>query len=483
MFKKIVCKGGDAMACSDGFATERRKSVRRTDLTRMVVVGVYVLLTGIPCMATGQEDSLRIQRSRKVGQADEVAGPRTYFAGIAIDHYDPEGGWPTLYGTNNDLDSISGVLSRHYGVEVDERFILRDTAATATGIEIMLRELVRRMRSDPEARLVFYFAGHGDRSEDSWPYMIPSDGKPPPAETGVLLDPREAIQRLSWYPIQRLLENLALPGRHQVLVIIDACQAGSMSVRGFEDANPPNNASLEPSHEVVAAGQYGQDVREQAAHGIFTSALVNSLRLFASRQGNGAEFIAIELFEHVQELVDENAEGVGGSPQVLKHGRFPVLPTLPTRQLPGRFAFRVSNGHEGEDESRNDAETKFRDVVGNLEENDARELRIGDEVESRLTMEDMVAEGGYVEVWRIAVGAGDSLVIAVEGEEYDPDVYLLAPGSEASEGIDDRAGVNGRRFVVASKSGVYYIIVSDTDGGGGYFRLRANRWRREGTDR
>src|ERR1051326_6668126 len=74
-----------------------------------------------------------------------------------------------LEGCVNDAKDVASVLER-YGFKVK---VLTDDQASREGLLKVLRAAKRRVRDDE--RFVFYFAGHGSRTDDDRAALCPAD--------------------------------------------------------------------------------------------------------------------------------------------------------------------------------------------------------------------------------------------------------------------------------------------------------------------
>ena len=156
----------------------------------------------------------------------------------------------------NDAKAVGDKLNN---LGFDEVIYLENEAATKSGIEGTLNELVNKV--GPDDTVVVFFAGHGNTVEmangSRMGYWIPFDGNMEQAiATGISMD------------TVRLLSQ-AIPARY-LLYLIDACYSG-LALRQMWPGE-----GEEFVRQIITAGRSGEEVVEIEGHGIFTRLLLQA---------------------------------------------------------------------------------------------------------------------------------------------------------------------------------------------------------------
>lgn len=130
---------------------------------------------------------------------------------IGIDHYD--NGICSLQTAVNDAKELAQILEQDYKYQV---VLLVNEGATLEALRhLLVKELPER--TQPDDRLLFYFAGHGialDDKDGPQGYLVPQDA-------------RAEDKNRSLLPMKELHDALdKLPCRH-FLSIFDCCFAGA----------------------------------------------------------------------------------------------------------------------------------------------------------------------------------------------------------------------------------------------------------------
>jgi len=161
---------------------------------------------------------------------------------------------PSLNYAVNDAKAVGDKL---HDLGFDEITYLENEAATKSGIEGTLNELVNKV--GPEDTVVVFFAGHGNTLEmpngSRMGYWVPYDGNMEQAiATGISMD------------TIRLLSQ-AIPARY-MLYLIDACYSG-LALRQMWPGEGQGFV-----RQIITAGRSGEEVVELEGHGIFTRLLL-----------------------------------------------------------------------------------------------------------------------------------------------------------------------------------------------------------------
>ena len=314
-------------------------------------VGVTALLPlAALSFATASGLAQERKRAAPVGAMDSTVARATYFIGVGIDEYKHGADWDTLEGAVADLQLVSSVLEDHYRVIVEESLILEDGAASANTIWQIIREFLNSPEADEHANVIFYFAGHGYQAVDEEgqveTFLIPTDGKGPKDR-----DPETAagnfeyaFNDLRWIPVSQLFERFRQKHRDpedrlkQVLIIVDACDIGGQSFRGFAatDSQEKNFATHRIGELVTAAGPE-RPALERDGKGIFTGRFVEALYSMAVARADNGKMRSRDVFDLTVKLlkVMQEAEKQSKASQMPEHGYF-----LPLKnEVPSRFTF------------------------------------------------------------------------------------------------------------------------------------------------
>jgi len=171
---------------------------------------------------------------------------KAYALVIGIDAY--RAGWPRLDNAVNDARAVAAALD-DLGFEVE-------THADVTGEELhrLLLEFFVIKGADPHARLLLWYAGHGE-TIDGEGYLVPRDA-PISARPEFLL---------SAIPVRMLGSFVRLAQARHVLAVFDSCFAGTI----FESRSGPSAALRtridEPVREFLTSGDAGQRVRDDGS--------------------------------------------------------------------------------------------------------------------------------------------------------------------------------------------------------------------------
>lgn len=278
----------------------------------------------------------------------EATGRPTYFAGVGINDYTD---WPNLRGAGNDLKNVITALEgydivTHPSVpSYPDGFLLRDSAATMSAIRNMVIKFAKYAAAD-SANVIFYFAGHGMDNRD-WggspqqAYLIPHDGSSfPQVEEDIEFGEAPAVADAKWLPLEELLRPLKHGSLGQVLVIVDACRAGTFSARPLESYADSIGT---PTREIVTAAAYGLNASEIPWHeggnikeyGVFSKALSDALRELARTHDGDDIVTSREIVALTRERMKKGIE----DGQLPVHGRFEE------RAGPGLFALVITDDH------------------------------------------------------------------------------------------------------------------------------------------
>lgn len=114
--------------------------------------------------------------------------------------------------------------------------------------------------------------------------------------------------------------------------------------------------------------------------------------------------------------------------------------------------------------------------VFSLLETRERSLEVGRSVEGVLAATDPLSAGGRrVQVWRLAVPAGEPVQVDLVSGAFDAFLYVVGPGlGEGLRDDDGGSGLDSRICFVPREEGEYRVVASSLGGETGDFLLRAN---------
>lgn len=243
--------------------------------------------------------------------AAELPFRRSYALVIGIDRYDA--GWPRLSKAVEDAHAIKVALER-LGFEVD----LRVDSATEE-LQSALLEFFVIKGADPDARLLLWFAGHGE-TIDGEGFVVPRDA-PVSAKPDFLL---KAI------PMRVIGSFVRLAQARHVLSIFDSCFAGTIFEARGAAAGPVDDRLSEPVRQFLTSGDAGQRVRDDGSfREYFLRAITGDAEADFNRDGyvTGSE-LGLYMSQRITELTR--------SAQTPRYGKLHDL-----RFNRGDFAFAV----------------------------------------------------------------------------------------------------------------------------------------------
>jgi formylglycine-generating enzyme required for sulfatase activity len=164
---------------------------------------------------------------------------------IGMDHY--SGGWPTLSNGIKDAEEVATALTAQ-GFEVTFKKDLK-----SRDLDDALRDFFIVDGDDPNARLLLWFAGHGD-TIDGEAYLVPTDAPLPKVD---------ADFRLKAISLRRFGEYMREAKARHVLAIFDSCFSGGV-FNVARSAPPPaiTLATTQPVREFISSGEAEQQVSD-----------------------------------------------------------------------------------------------------------------------------------------------------------------------------------------------------------------------------
>jgi hypothetical protein len=164
---------------------------------------------------------------------------------IGMDHY--SSGWPSLSNGIKDAEEVAAGLSAQ-GFEVTFKKDLK-----SRDLDDTLRDFFIVDGDDPNARLLLWFAGHGD-TIDGEAYLVPTDAPLPK------LDAEFRVKAIS---LRRFGEYMREAKARHVLAIFDSCFSGGV-FNVARSAPPPaiTLATTQPVREFISSGEAEQQVSD-----------------------------------------------------------------------------------------------------------------------------------------------------------------------------------------------------------------------------
>jgi hypothetical protein len=236
---------------------------------------------------------------------------------IGISNYTQ--GWPNLPGVKADVIAVRKVLEQQ-GFEVE---VVQDPNKE----ELMLAfdRFINRHGLKPDARLLFYFAGHGHTVRRTWGgemgYIVPKDAPNPNRDLPGFLGRAIDMQQIEVYAKQ-------IDAKH-ALFVFDSCFSGSMFATTRAIPENISYKTSKPVRQFITAGSADEQVPDVS---VFRQLFVKALE--GEADPNSDSYITgAELGEYLQGGVINYSHG-GQHPQYGKI-RHPELDK-------GDFVFRVA---------------------------------------------------------------------------------------------------------------------------------------------
>jgi uncharacterized caspase-like protein len=165
---------------------------------------------------------------------------------IAIDHYDGRA-WPQLSNGIRDAEEVAKGLSAQ-GFEVTLKKDLK-----STDLDDVLRNFFIVEGSDPNARLLLWFAGHSE-TIDGEAYLVPVDAPSPKLNSDF---------RLKAISLRRFGEYMREANAKHVLAIFDSCFSGAVfNVTRWAPPPAITLATTQPVREFISSGEAQQQVSD-----------------------------------------------------------------------------------------------------------------------------------------------------------------------------------------------------------------------------
>lgn len=209
-------------------------------------------------------------------------------------------GWPPLAGVAADVAAVRGALEKQ-GFAVD---VANDL--NRTQMDERISTFVAEKGQDPNGRVVFYYAGHGQTLKNNQGqengYLVPVDAPVPTEAT------RPAFIAKA-YPIQRIKIAAQELGCRHALAVFDACFSGALfaPLRGGSEAILQQAA--EPVRMFITSGSADEQVPDTS---IFREEFVAALTEGVADVNKDGWTTGSELALHLRQQVMGRRAAAGG---------------------------------------------------------------------------------------------------------------------------------------------------------------------------
>ncbi len=240
-------------------------------LIRSIILGVVLLFGGLSRATFAQQEPGELEITVSASEASGAPAAekiKLYSSSkaliIGIDNY--SAGWPRLGMAIKDAEAVAAAMKLQ-GFDVT---LVKDP--TAAELERAFQEFFIANGTDPEARLFFWFAGHGHTIKsgggDDEGYIVPKDA-PSPAKS-------DAAFRLKALSLRRFGEYMREARAKHVLAVFDSCFGGT--VFNVARALPPaaiTRAITLPVRQFISSGDADQVVSDD---GTFRRLFIDALQ-------------------------------------------------------------------------------------------------------------------------------------------------------------------------------------------------------------
>jgi formylglycine-generating enzyme required for sulfatase activity len=217
----------------------------------ITALGTALLITITPLSAYAQTAFGSLNVWLKAGESADASNDqqvtlyeKSKALVIGMDHYDT---WPKLSTGIKDAEEVAKGLTAQ-GFEVTLKKDLKSADLDST-----LRNFFIFDGDDPNARLLLWFAGHGD-TIDGEAYLVPADAPSPKFD---------AEFRSKAISLRRFSEYMREAKARHVLAIFDSCFSGGI-FNVARSAPPPaiTLATTQPVREFISSGEAEQQVSD-----------------------------------------------------------------------------------------------------------------------------------------------------------------------------------------------------------------------------
>ena len=285
---------------------------------------------------------------------------KSYALVIGIDNY--TGGWPRLNEAVQDAEAVAeGLKAKGFEVALAPNL-------GSSQLREKLRSFFAIKGSDPNARLLLWFAGHG--------HTINGEGFLVPADAPVASDPAfkvSALHMRDFGGLVRLAES-----RH-VLSIFDSCFSGTIFTGRAGSVPPAITAkTIKPVRQFLTSGDAGQQVRDDGSYRKLFLRAINGEASGADPNRDGyvtGQELGLYLSQSMADLTQAAQIPKSGKLQDVDYnqGDFVFLASLTESGAPTDTDFSISDLKRQADDARKEWESqlvKMRDAFNMVREID-----------------------------------------------------------------------------------------------------------------
>ncbi len=274
-----------------------------TRVQKLSLLLVFALLLCVSDYAAGQARDIGGKRTRP--NAGNIPLYEASYA-LVIGVSDYTNGWSPLRGVKDDIPAVVEVLKEH-GFEVETVW-----DPNSEELQAAFKDFVKRRGMRPDARLLFYFAGHGHTERQSYGaemgYIVPTDAPNPHRDREGFLGSAMRMDAIELCAKQ-------IQSKH-ALFLFDACFAGTIftTTRGIPEYI--SDKTKKPVRQFITSGSADEPVPDES---IFRRELVNALNGEADTDGDGY-VTGMELGEYLYKKVTNYSKGT----QHPQHGKIQI---------------------------------------------------------------------------------------------------------------------------------------------------------------
>ncbi len=347
--KLRACNG----ARSGNKTKNRTRTLARIGFICVFCIALAFVLVAFPAVSAFSQNAGRNIVPVRVKKTDgSEVNTQLYRASRAllIGVSDYTAGWPDLESIPSELETVEDLLkSQGFSVE-------KHMNPDARQLKRVFEDFIAKYGYDPEARLLFFFSGHGHtRMDGAKGYLVPADApNPNKDETGFLQKALSMNQIIAW---SRIME-----AKH-ALFLFDSCFSGTVFKAKALPDTPPliTELTTKPVRQFITAGGAGETV---PARSVFTPALVDALRYGTGDLNKDGYVSGTELGLYLQDIVPKYAS------------QFPQYGKIVDYNLSrGDFVFLLASGDAGSASAKvNLPQNTKASLDGFLKESEAKRM-------------------------------------------------------------------------------------------------------------
>ena len=203
---------------------------------------------------------------------------------IGVSNYD--NGWPNLYGVENDIQQVEKTLKKH-GFKVS---VVKNP--NGNQMKSAFENFIRQYGSDENARLLFYFAGHGYTMKTpdgrELGYIVPADAPLPSNNSTEFHGTAISMQKIHSYATDILSKH--------ALFIFDACFSGKLFSINRSTPASITSRIKEPVRQFITSGSANEEVPDKSK---FNEFLIKALTTKEADGNNDGYITGTELGEYL----------------------------------------------------------------------------------------------------------------------------------------------------------------------------------------